>query len=179
MRSTADRTIIQSQSFDVCRHPGKVPQAEIAFLEWCRLGSLLDERMDEEWERGDVEAPLCSKSPAISLTAIGFATEPEEDASYVIERIGEDRIVLPLIIPHWDAMFPMSYRRSVAATTSRRAPRKILGKMPQRSGWNDGNLTDSVRTVRKTSHGQTRTNRLLFHRRLNESKITFEGSRWL
>ena len=69
-----------------------------------------------------------------------FATEPEEEMlPYVIERIGEDRIVFASDYPHWDALFP-----NVVSTIrgrkdiSERAKEKILGKNANALyGWND------------------------------------------
>ena len=100
------------------------------------------ERMDEEWEkRGDVEAPLCKQKPSEYITQGNwfFATEPEEKMlPYVIERIGDDRIVFASDYPHWDAMFP----RVVSTIRGRQdisesAKEKILGKNAKALyGWN-------------------------------------------
>ena len=66
--------------------------------------------MDEEWEkRGKVEAPLCKQKPSeyIKHGNWFFATEPEEETlPYVIERIGDDKILFASDYPHWDGMFP-------------------------------------------------------------------------
>src|SRR5712691_3777935 len=68
------------------------------------------ERMDEEWEkRGKVEAPLCKRKPSEYVIHGNwfFAAEPEEEMlPYVIERIGEDKILFASDYPHWDGMFP-------------------------------------------------------------------------
>jgi predicted TIM-barrel fold metal-dependent hydrolase len=124
--------------------PEKFSKLRIAFLE-CGAGWVpyWMERMDEEWEkRGDVEAPLCKQKPSEYITHGNwfFATEPEEEMlPYVIERIGEDRIVFASDYPHWDALFP-----NVVSTIrgrkdiSERAKEKILGKNANALyGWND------------------------------------------
>ena len=132
-------TIIQCVGLMYAGIPEKFSKLRIAFLE-CGAGWVpyWMERMDEEWEkRGDVEAPLCKQKPSEYITHGNwfFATEPEEEMlPYVIERIGEDRIVFASDYPHWDALFP-----NVVSTIrgrkdiSERAKEKILGKMPMRS----------------------------------------------
>src|SRR5207253_9485053 len=76
----------------------RFPSLRIAFLE-CGVGWVpyWMERMDEEWEkRGKVEAPLCKQKPSeyVKNGSWFFATEPEEETlPYVIERIGDDKIL--------------------------------------------------------------------------------------
>jgi predicted TIM-barrel fold metal-dependent hydrolase len=137
-------TIIQCVGLMYAGIPEKFPKLRIAFLE-CGAGWVpyWMERMDEEWEkRGDVEAPLCKQKPSEYIIHGNwfFATEPEEEMlPYVIERIGEDRIVFASDYPHWDALFP-----NVVSTIrgrkdiSERAKEKILGKNANALyGWND------------------------------------------
>jgi uncharacterized protein len=137
-------TIIQCVGLMYAGIPEKFPKLRIAFLE-CGAGWVpyWMERMDEEWEkRGDVEAPLCKRKPSEYITHGNwfFATEPEEGMlPYVIERIGEDRIVFASDYPHWDAMFP-----HVVSTIrgrndiSESAKEKILGKNANALyGWSD------------------------------------------
>lgn len=114
----------------------------VAFLE-CGAGWVpyWMERMDEEWEkRGKVEAPLCKKKPSEYVIHGNwfFATEPEEGMlPYVIERIGEDKILFASDYPHWDGIFP----RVVSTIRGRKdisdgAKEKILGKNAARFyGW--------------------------------------------
>ena len=89
----------------------RFPKLRIAFLE-CGVGWIpyWMERMDEEWEkRGKVEAPLCKRKPSeyVKHGSLFFAMEPEEETlPYVIERIGDERIVFASDYPHWDGMFP-------------------------------------------------------------------------
>ncbi|MCZ6790055.1 MAG: amidohydrolase family protein [Chloroflexi bacterium] len=91
--------------------PERFPKLRTAFLE-CGVGWVpyWMERMDEEWEkRGKVEAPLCKQLPSEYVTHGNwfFATEPgEKMLPYVIERIGNDKIVFGSDYPHWDSMFP-------------------------------------------------------------------------
>lgn len=89
----------------------RFPNLRIAFLE-CGVGWVpyWMERMDEEWEkRGKVEAPQCRNKPSEYVKAGNwfFAMEPEEESlPYVIERIGDDKILFASDYPHWDGMFP-------------------------------------------------------------------------
>ena len=89
----------------------RFPKLRVAFLE-CGVGWIpyWMERMDEEWEkRGRVEAPLCQKKPSeyVKRGNWFFAMEPEEETlPYVIERIGDDKILFASDYPHWDGIFP-------------------------------------------------------------------------
>jgi len=122
--------------------PERFPNLRVAFLE-CGVGWVpyWMERMDEEWEkRGKVEAPLCKHKPSeyVKHGNWFFAMEPEEETvPYVMERIGEDKILFASDYPHWDGIFPY-----VTATIrgrkdiSEQAKAKILGENAQRFyGW--------------------------------------------
>jgi predicted TIM-barrel fold metal-dependent hydrolase len=100
------------------------------------------ERMDEEWEkRGKVEAPLCKNKPSEYIKHGGnwfFAMEPEEETlPYVIERIGDDKILFASDYPHWDGMFPyvtstIRGRKDI----SEQAKNRVLGENAKRFyGW--------------------------------------------
>ncbi|HTN73029.1 MAG TPA: amidohydrolase family protein, partial [Methylomirabilota bacterium] len=99
------------------------------------------ERMDEEWEkRGKVEAPLCKNKPSEYIRHGNWfvATEPEEEMlPYVIERIGEDKVLFASDYPHWDGMFPYAVstireRKDISDS----AKEHILRKNAQRFyGW--------------------------------------------
>ncbi|MDH3444027.1 MAG: amidohydrolase [Deltaproteobacteria bacterium] len=118
------------------------PNLRIAFLE-CGVGWIpyWMERMDEEWEkRGKFEAPLCKRKPSeyVKHGNLFFAMEPEEETlPYVIERIGDDRIVFASDYPHWDGMFPhvvstIRGRKDISDT----AKAKVLGGNAKRFyGW--------------------------------------------
>jgi predicted TIM-barrel fold metal-dependent hydrolase len=122
--------------------PERFPKLRIAFLE-CGAGWVpyWMERMDEEWEkRGKVEAPLCKQKPSeyVKHGNWFFAMEPEEETvPYVIERIGDDKILFASDYPHWDGMFPyvtatIRGRKDISA----QAKTKILGENAKRFyGW--------------------------------------------
>jgi predicted TIM-barrel fold metal-dependent hydrolase len=114
----------------------------IGFLE-CGVGWVpyWMERMDEEWEkRGKLEAPLCKRKPSEYVIHGNwfFAAEPEEGMlPYVIERIGEDKILFASDYPHWDGIFPhvVSTIRG-REDISESAKEKILGRNAERFyGW--------------------------------------------
>jgi predicted TIM-barrel fold metal-dependent hydrolase len=114
----------------------------IGFLE-CGVGWVpyWMERMDEEWEkRGKVETPLCKRKPSEYVRRGNwfFAAEPEEELlPYVIERIGDDKILFASDYPHWDGMFPhvvstIRGRKDISDS----AKEKILGENAVRFyGW--------------------------------------------
>jgi len=99
------------------------------------------ERMDEEWEkRGKVEAPLCKKKPSeyVKHGNWFFAMEPEEETvPYVIERIGDDKILFASDYPHWDGIFPHVVSTIRGRTDiSAQAKSRILGENAKRFyGW--------------------------------------------
>ena len=120
----------------------RFPRLRVAFLE-CGVGWVpyWMERMDEEWEkRGKVETPLCKRKPSDYVIHGNwfFATEPEEGMlPYVIERIGEDKILFASDYPHWDGIFPhvvstIRARKDISES----AKEKILGANAKRFyGW--------------------------------------------
>jgi predicted TIM-barrel fold metal-dependent hydrolase len=120
----------------------RFPRLRVAFLE-CGVGWVpyWMERMDEEWEkRGKVETPLCKRKPSDYVIHGNwfFATEPEEGMlPYVIERIGEDKILFASDYPHWDGIFPhvvstIRARKDISES----AKEKILGANASRFyGW--------------------------------------------
>jgi predicted TIM-barrel fold metal-dependent hydrolase len=120
----------------------RFPKLRIAFLE-CGVGWVpyWMERMDEEWEkRGKVEAPLCKRKPSeyVKHGNLFFAMEPEEEmVPYVIERIGDDKILFASDYPHWDGIFPhvVSTIRG-RKDLSDQAKSRILGENAKRFyGW--------------------------------------------
>jgi predicted TIM-barrel fold metal-dependent hydrolase len=120
----------------------RFPKLRIAFLE-CGVGWVpyWMERMDEEWEkRGKIEAPLCKNKPSeyVKHGNWFFAMEPEEETlPYVIQRIGEDKIVFASDYPHWDGIFPhvvstIRGRKDISES----AKAKVLGENAKRFyGW--------------------------------------------
>jgi len=90
--------------------PEKFPKLRIAFLECgCGWVPYWMDRMDEEWEKRQCEAPLLKAKPSEYITQGSwfFAAEPEESTlPYVIERIGDGKLIFASDYPHWDGMFP-------------------------------------------------------------------------
>jgi predicted TIM-barrel fold metal-dependent hydrolase len=111
----------------------RFPRLRVAFLE-CGVGWVPYwlERMDEEWEkRGSVEAPLCREKPSDYVRNRGwfFATEPEEQMlPYVVDLVGDDKVLFASDYPHWDGMFPNVVSTIRGRTDiSETARAKILG----------------------------------------------------
>ncbi|HEX9453798.1 MAG TPA: amidohydrolase family protein [Candidatus Binatia bacterium] len=90
--------------------PEKFPKLRIAFLECgCGWVPYWMDRMDEEWEKRQAEAPLLKKKPSEYITAGNwfFAAEPEESTvPFCLEKVGEDVILFASDYPHWDGGFP-------------------------------------------------------------------------
>jgi uncharacterized protein len=121
--------------------PEKFPKLRIAFLECgCGWVPYWMDRMDEEWEKRQSEAPALKAKPSEYITRGNwfFATEPEESTlPYVMDRIGDDKLIFASDYPHWDGMFPY-----VVSTIRERkdisddAKQKLLGKNAKRLyGW--------------------------------------------
>lgn len=122
--------------------PEKFPKLRIAFLE-CGAGWVpyWMDRMDEEWEKRKSEAPLLKAKPS-EYMANGkwfYAAEPDESTlPYVIDRIGDDKILFASDYPHWDGMFPyvvstIRERKDISESTKR----KFLGDNAKKLyGWN-------------------------------------------
>jgi len=90
--------------------PEKFPNLRIAFLECgCGWVPYWMDRMDEEWEKRQTEAPLLKKKPSEYVTAGNwfFAAEPEESTvPFCMEKVGEEVILFASDYPHWDGGFP-------------------------------------------------------------------------
>ena len=90
--------------------PEKFPNLRIAFLECgCGWVPYWMDRMDEEWEKRQCEAPLLKKKPSEYMKSGNwfYATEPEESTlPYVLENVSEDAILFASDYPHWDGNFP-------------------------------------------------------------------------
>jgi len=88
----------------------RFPKLRIAFLECgCGWVPYWMDRMDEEWEKRQCEAPLLKAKPSEYMVNGNwfFAAEPEESTlAYVMERIGDNKIIFASDYPHWDGMFP-------------------------------------------------------------------------
>jgi hypothetical protein len=121
--------------------PEKFPKLRIAFLECgCGWVPYWMDRMDEEWEKRQCEAPLLKAKPSeyIARGNWFFAAEPEESTlSYVAERIGDDKLIFASDYPHWDGLFPhvVSTIRG-RGDLSAAAKQKFLGDNARRLyGW--------------------------------------------
>ena len=90
--------------------PETFPKLRIAFLECgCGWVPYWMDRMDEEWEKRQSEAPLLKKKPSAYVTGGNwfFAAEPEESTvPFCLEKLGEDVILFASDYPHWDGGFP-------------------------------------------------------------------------
>jgi predicted TIM-barrel fold metal-dependent hydrolase len=86
------------------------PTLRVAYLEaGCTWVPYMLNRMDEEWEKRQSEAPLLKKKPSEYMVSGNwfYATEPEESTlPYVMERIGEETVLFASDYPHWDGSFP-------------------------------------------------------------------------
>jgi uncharacterized protein len=121
--------------------PEKFPKLRIAFLECgCGWVPYWMDRMDEEWEKRQSEAPLLKAKPSEYMTRGNwfYAAEPEESTlAYVIDRIGDDKVIFASDYPHWDGMFPyvvstIRERKDI----SEESKRKFLGEnAKQLYGW--------------------------------------------
>ncbi|MGH7798024.1 MAG: amidohydrolase family protein [Candidatus Binatia bacterium] len=119
----------------------KFPKLRVAFLECgCGWVPYWMDRMDEEWEKRQCEAPLLKAKPSEYITHGNwfFAAEPEESTlAYVMERIGDDKLIFASDYPHWDGMFPhvvstIRERKDVTAASKQ----KFLGDNAKRLyGW--------------------------------------------
>src|SRR3970282_685359 len=98
------------------------------------------DRMDEEWEKRQCEAPLLKAKPSEYIAPGNgfFAAEPEESTlAYVMERIGHDKLIFASDYPHWDGLFPyvvstIRERKDITAVSKR----KFLGDNAKRLyGW--------------------------------------------
>ena len=62
------------------------------------------DRMDEEWEKRQSEAPALKAKPSEYITRGNwfFAAEPEESTlPYVMDRIGDDKLIFASDYPDW------------------------------------------------------------------------------
>lgn len=134
-------TLIDCASLMYGGIPEKFPELRIAFLECgCGWVPYWMDRMDEEWEKRQCEAPILKAKPSDYIRKGNwfFAAEPEESTlAYVMERIGEDKLIFASDYPHWDGMFPyvVSTIRG-RSDISDRAKRGFLGGNAKRLyGW--------------------------------------------
>jgi predicted TIM-barrel fold metal-dependent hydrolase len=106
------------------------PNLKVAFLEGnCSWLPFFLWRLDEHWERsGDVHAPDLKMAPSEYFKRQCFASaEPDEDpVKYVIDWMGNERLVFSTDFPHGDSKFPQSVDRFLEINLSDEDKRKIL-----------------------------------------------------
>ena len=106
------------------------PTLRVAFLEGnCSWVPFLLWRMDEHWERqGDVYAPELTMAPSQYFKRRCFVSVEcdEEPVKYVIDAIGDDRLVFSTDFPHGDSKFPRAVESFLGLPISEESKRKIL-----------------------------------------------------
>src|SRR5438128_7163749 len=106
------------------------PKLRVAFLEGnCSWAPFLLWRMDEHWERqGDVYAPELTMKPSEYFKRQCFVSvECDEDAvKYVIDAIGDDRIVFATDLPHGGSRSPRAVDSLFKLPISETSKKKIL-----------------------------------------------------
>jgi predicted TIM-barrel fold metal-dependent hydrolase len=106
------------------------PTLRVAFLEGnCGWVPFLLWRMDEHWERqGDVYAPELTMAPSKYFKRQCFVSVEcdEEPVKYVIDAIGDDRLVFSTDFPHGDSKFPRAVESFLRLPISEESKRKIL-----------------------------------------------------
>ena len=106
------------------------PNLRAAFLEGnCFWIPFLLWRLDEHWERtGDVHAPELTMAPSEYFKRQCFASieGDEEPAKYVIDWMGNERLVFSTDFPHGDSKFPVSVDKFLELPLTDDDKRKIL-----------------------------------------------------
>jgi predicted TIM-barrel fold metal-dependent hydrolase len=106
------------------------PRLRVAFLEAnCSWLPWLLWRLDEGWKReGDVWAPELKMLPSEYFKSQCYASvEPDEEpVKYVIDYIGNDRLVFSTDYPHGDSRFPHAVEAFLQLRISDEDKRKIL-----------------------------------------------------
>ncbi|HVA26233.1 MAG TPA: amidohydrolase family protein [Chloroflexota bacterium] len=106
------------------------PRLTVAFLEGnCGWLPWLLWRLDEHWEqRGDIDAAELKMPPSEYFKRQCYASvEADEEAvKYVIDFMGNDRIVFSTDYPHGDSKFPKSVERFLRLPIGDEDKRKIL-----------------------------------------------------
>ena len=106
------------------------PNLRVAFLEGnCSWLPFLLWRMDEQWERlGDVFAPEMKMAPSEYYKRQCFASAEadEEPVKYVVDYMGNDRLIFSTDFPHSDSKFPHAVERMLELPLTDLDKRKIL-----------------------------------------------------
>ena len=86
-------------------------------------------RLDEHWEQeGDVYAPELKMPPSEYFKRQCFASveADEEPVKYVIDYMGNERLVFSTDFPHGDSKFPTSVARFLKLPIGDEDKRKVL-----------------------------------------------------
>ena len=106
------------------------PNLRVAFLEGnCSWVPFLLWRLDEHWELwGDVYAPELKMAPSEYYKRQCFASvEADEDlAKYVIDHMGNDRLIFSTDFPHPDSKWPGSVDRFLKLPITEEDKKMIL-----------------------------------------------------
>jgi predicted TIM-barrel fold metal-dependent hydrolase len=106
------------------------PKLRVAFLEGnCSWLPFLLWRLDEHWEMfGDEWAPELKMAPSEYFKRQCFASveADEEPVKYVIDYVGNDRLVFSTDYPHVDTKFPTAVERFLELPITDEDKRKIL-----------------------------------------------------
>jgi predicted TIM-barrel fold metal-dependent hydrolase len=106
------------------------PHLRVAFLEGnCSWLPFLLWRLDEHWERqGDVYAPELKMPPSEYFKRQCFASVECDEApvKYVIDWLGDDRLVFSTDFPHGDSKFPKAVESFLTLPIAEESKRKIL-----------------------------------------------------
>ena len=106
------------------------PNLRVAFLEGnCSWLPFLMWRLDEHWERvGHVHAPSLKMPPSQYFKRQCFASveADEEPVKYVIDYMGNDRLVFSTDFPHPDSKFPHAVEGFLTLPLNDEDRRKIL-----------------------------------------------------
>ncbi len=106
------------------------PKLRVAFLEGnCSWLPWLMYRLDEHWEQmGDVYAPELKMPPSNYFKRQCFASAEadEEPVKYVIDYMGNERLVFSTDYPHGDSKFPESVERFLRVGITDEDKRRIL-----------------------------------------------------
>jgi predicted TIM-barrel fold metal-dependent hydrolase len=117
--------------------PERFPDLRIAFLEaGCGWAPYWMERMDDEYAKRAVEAPLLRKKPSdyVRSGTIYFSCEADEWLlPQAVKLVGENQIVYASDFPHWDHSYPGSLDEiRNRGDLSDAQKRKILGDNARR-----------------------------------------------
>jgi predicted TIM-barrel fold metal-dependent hydrolase len=111
----------------------RYPKLKVGFMEggagWIPYWM---ERLDEHFEKLRPQWPHCQRRPSeiIRSEQVAFTCEPEEHTlPWVLEMVGETRVMYASDYAHWDSEFPESVRKLAAVPgLSEAQRRRLLGR---------------------------------------------------